>query len=61
MAIGPVKKGALHKALGVSQDKKLSSSDLAKAANSSDPKMRKRAAFAKAAKKWHHGGKKRKY
>jgi len=42
-----VRPGALHKALGVSSGSKLSSSDLSKASNSSNPKVRRMAASAK--------------
>lgn len=42
-----VKKGALHKDLGVSAGKKLTESDINRGLNSSDPKTRRRAASAK--------------
>jgi hypothetical protein len=42
-----VKKGALHSDLGVSQDKKLTNSDIQKGLNSANPKTRRRAASAK--------------
>jgi hypothetical protein len=44
--IGHIKAGALHKDLGISQDKKIGRARLLKAKNSSDPKIRKRANFA---------------
>lgn len=48
-----LKKGALHKSLGVSADKKIPVKALAKAADSSSPLMRKRANFAINARKWN--------
>ena len=48
--------GLLHKDLGKSKDAKLSAADLAKASKSSNPAERKRATFAKNARKWNHGG-----
>lgn len=48
-------KGLLHKDLGVASGSKIPAGKLAKAANSSDPAVRKRAVFAENAKKWHHG------
>ena len=53
-AIGPVKKGALHKELGVKEGKRLTSKELSKAKHSESPLERKRATFAINAKKWHH-------
>lgn len=52
--IGPVKKGALHKALGVKQSSPLSMATLQSAKQSSSPLMRKRANFAINARKWNH-------
>lgn len=49
-----LKKGALHKALGVAQGHKISQAKLRKAINSTSPLMRKRAQFAINAKKWKH-------
>jgi len=49
-----VKKGALHKSLGIAQGKKIAMSDLQKAKKSNDPLMRKRATFAINARKWRH-------
>ena len=49
-----LKKGALHKALGVKQGKKLTMAQLEKAKNSENLLMRKRATFALNAKKWKH-------
>lgn len=40
-------KGALHKALGVPEGKKIPSKKLTKAENSKNPKIRKEAALAK--------------
>ena len=42
-----VRKGALHRALGVPQGQKLSDAELSKASNSSSPKVRRMAASAK--------------
>ena len=42
-----VHKGALHKALGVSEGSKIPSSKLAEASNSSNPRVRRMAASAK--------------
>lgn len=50
------KPGALRKSLHVKKGEKIPAKKLAKAAHSSDPKMRKRAALAKTFKKI--GGKK---
>lgn len=50
-----LKKGALHKMLGVSQDETIPVKNLDKAANSDSELERKRAQFAINAKKWHHG------
>ena len=49
-----LKKGALHKEMGISEDKKIPEKKLEKAANSDDETLRKRAQFAINAKKWHH-------
>ena len=45
--------GALHKELGVAQGQKIPASKLNKAANSSNPTLRKRAVLAKTLKKMH--------
>lgn len=42
-----IKKGALHKDLGVGQGKKLTESDISRGLSSSNPKTRRRAASAK--------------
>lgn len=55
--IKPSHKGLLHKDLGKKSGTKLSDKDLDKAAKSKDPAERKRAVFAKNARKWDHGGK----
>jgi hypothetical protein len=49
-----LKKGALHKEMGISEDKKIPPAKLEKAANSDNETLRKRAQFAINAKKWHH-------
>lgn len=51
-----LKKGALHKDLGVPEGKPIPAGKLEKAAHSSDPLEKKRAVFAENAKKWNHGG-----
>lgn len=53
-----LKKGALHKALGVKQGEKIPAKKIAKAAHSSNTLLKKRAIFAQNAKKWHHKGSK---
>lgn len=50
-----VKKGALHKQLGMAPGKKIPVSTLQKLKQSPDALTRKRATFALNAKKWHHG------
>lgn len=50
-----IKKGALHKQLGISQGKKIPVSTLQKLKNSNNPLTRKRANFALNARKFHHG------
>lgn len=52
--IGPVKKGALHKAMGIKQGQKIPLSRLEDEKQSSSPLMRKRANFAINARKWGH-------
>jgi hypothetical protein len=49
--IGPVKKGALHKDLGIPEDRKIPAKDLAVSPEDS-PQLVKRKTFAKNAKKW---------
>jgi hypothetical protein len=46
MAIGPVKKNALHEQMGVPKGEKIGKSRLEQAKNSDNPQMRKRANFA---------------
>jgi hypothetical protein len=46
--------GRLHAALGVPKGQKLSSIELMHAKGSANPKVRKMAAFALAAKGWNH-------
>ena len=48
-----MKKGALHKELGVKEGKKIPAKKMAKAAKSSSPLMRKRVALAKTLGKMH--------
>ncbi len=50
--IGPVKKGALHKAMGIKQGQKIPLSKLEGEKKSSSPLMRKRANFAINARSW---------
>lgn len=51
---GAIKKpGALHKALGVPEGKKIPAKKMAKAAKSKSPLMKKRVALAKTLKKMH--------
>lgn len=47
------KPGALHKALGVPEGKKIPAKKMAKAANSKSPLMRKRVALAKTLGRMH--------
>ncbi len=54
--IKPSHEGRLHKNLGVPAGEPIPAKALAKAKNSSDPTVRKRATFAENAKKWNHGG-----
>jgi hypothetical protein len=49
-----MKKGALHKALGVPEDKNIPTKKLIKAEHSTNPKIRKEADLAKTLKKLHH-------
>jgi len=51
-----VKKGALHKQLGISQKKHIPVSTLEKLKHSSNALTRKRANFALNARKWNHKG-----
>jgi hypothetical protein len=53
-----LKKGALHKDLGVKQGDKIPASKL-KVKKSDSPLEVKRKTFAKNASKWNHGGKKK--
>lgn len=53
-AINPETKGALHKALGVALDKKISEKKLEKAAHSRNPKVKKEAILDKTLRKFHH-------
>ncbi len=51
-----MKKGALHRDLGVPEGEDIPESKLRKAEHSKNPKIRKRAIFAATMKKWHHRG-----
>ena len=53
-----LKKGALHKELGVAKGKKIPVSKIKAAEHSKNPTERKRAQFADNARKWNHKGKK---
>lgn len=53
-----LKKGALHRELGVSSGKKIPKSRIAKAAHSKNPLLAKRARFAQTMAKWKHVGRK---
>lgn len=46
--------GLLHKNLGVSKKKKLTMDQIMSALHSQDPDVRKRANFARNARKWKH-------
>jgi hypothetical protein len=48
-----LKKGALHKELGVAEDKKIPMKKIKKAEKSDDPLLAKRARFAETASKWN--------
>ncbi len=50
-----VRKGALHRALGVPEGQKIPAARLEQASNSSNPKVRRMAASAKGFKAMHHG------
>lgn len=54
--IGPVKKGALHRALGLKAGAPIPTRTLERLKRSPSQAMRKRANFALAARKWNHGG-----
>lgn len=47
-----VKKGALHKEMGIPEDEKISDKKLEKAEKTATPKEKKRITFAENAKKW---------
>lgn len=51
-----IKKGALHKQLGIPAKNKIPTSTLRQKAKSSNETTRKRAQFALNAKKWNHKG-----
>jgi hypothetical protein len=52
--IGPIKKGALHKQMGVPQGQPMPAGRLEKATHSDNELLRKRAQFAENAKHWNH-------
>jgi hypothetical protein len=52
--INPAHKGMLHKDLGIPQSQPIPLSSLAKAENSKNPAVRKRAVFAKNARSFRH-------
>jgi hypothetical protein len=54
MAIGPIKKGQMHRDLGKPQGAKITRSDIAKE-KAKGGVFAKRAQFAQNAKKFHHG------
>lgn len=54
-----LKKGALHRELGVAKDKPISAFKAAQAKNSKNTLTRKRAQFAINARKWKHSGMKK--
>ena len=49
-------KGALHRELGVPEGNTIPESKLDSAANSSNPKLKRRATFAKTMAGWNHSG-----
>ncbi len=49
-----VKKGALHKELGIAEDKPISTKKLEKADKNAGPLEKKRITFAENARKWNH-------
>lgn len=50
-----MKKGALHRQLGVPQDKKIPEAKLERAEHSKNPTLRKRAVLAETLKSFHKG------
>lgn len=52
-----MKKGALHKEMGVPAGKKIPAAKLEKATHSKNPTLKKRAVLAETLKKMHHKGK----
>lgn len=55
--IKPSHKGLFHKDVGKSPGAKITSADIQKGLHSKNPAERKRANFARNARKWHHGKK----
>ena len=51
-----IKKGALHRQLGVPEGQKIPAAKLAKASHSDNPTLARRANLAKTLGKMHHGG-----
>ena len=56
--INPAHKGRFARDVGKKPGEKITSSDIEKGLHSKNPAERKRANFARNARKWHHGGKK---
>lgn len=54
--IKPANKGLLHQNLGVPASQPIPAKNLAKAAATGSPAVKKRAVFAENAKKWNHSG-----
>jgi hypothetical protein len=52
--IKPSHRGRLHRDLGVPEGQKIKAAALERALHSKDPAVRKRANFARNARKWHH-------
>jgi hypothetical protein len=53
--IKPSHKGRFHRDVGKKPGAKITSADIQKGLHSSNPAERKRANFARNARKWHHG------
>lgn len=56
--IKPSHKGRFHQDVGKKPGEKITSSDIEKGLHSKNPAERKRANFARNARKWNHSGKK---
>lgn len=59
-ALSGLRKGRLHRALGVPEDEPIPAAKLAEAKNSKDETVRHMANFAETLKGFHHGGDKAK-